>query len=104
MIASSSRPIGGVFEGVFTMKKIVTFAALAGGALVLAACGGKTEEAPVAEPAAEETVAADAMMADDAMAEDAAAAAAAEGTDPNGNPIGPAADAATAAEAAPAAE
>lgn len=104
MIASSSRPIGGVFEGVFTMKKIVTFAALAGGALVLAACGGKTEEAPAAEPAAEETVAADAMMADDAMAEDAAAAAAAEGTDPNGNPIGPAADAATAAEAAPAAE
>lgn len=103
MIASSSRPIGGVFEGVFTMKKIVTFAALAGGALVLAACGGKTEEAPVAEPAAEETVAADAMMADDAMAEDAAAAAA-EGTDPNGNPIGPAADAATSAEAAPAAE
>lgn len=65
------------------MKKIVTFAAVAAGALALSACGGKTEEAPEAEP----TV--------DAMAEETPAAdpaeAAAEGLDPTGNPIPPAA-------------
>lgn len=103
MIAIWPRPRRGVFEGVLTMKKIVTFAALAGGALVLAACGGKTEEAPAAEPTAAETVPAeaDAMMTDDAAAE-AAAASAAEGTDTNSNPIRPAA--APSAGAAPAAE
>jgi len=76
------------------MKKIVTFAALAGGALVLAACGGKKEEAPAAEPTATE------MMAP------AEATPATEELDPTGNPIGPdsASDAAMAPEEAPAAE
>lgn len=59
------------------MKKIVTFAALAGGALVLAACGGEAGEAPAAEPTATE------MMAP------ADATPAAEELDPTGNPIGP---------------
>lgn len=59
------------------MKKIVTFGVLAGSALVLAACGGKTEEAPAAEPTATE------MMAP------AAETPAAEELDPTSNPIGP---------------
>jgi hypothetical protein len=69
------------------MMKIVTFAALAGGALVLSACGGKTEEAPAAEPTAAE------MMA---PAEETPAAE--DALDPTGNPIGP--DDAMGAEAA----
>jgi len=69
------------------MKKIVTFAVAAGAALVLSACGGKTEEAPAAEPTAEEMMApADATPAADAT--DAAETAAA-GQDGTGNPIGP---------------
>lgn len=98
MIAPRLRPFWGVFEGVLNMKKIVTFAMVAGGALALAACGGKTEEAPVAEATAEPE-----MMAPAAEATDEAAAAA-EGLDPTGNPIGPAADAPAAGEEAPAAE
>jgi hypothetical protein len=65
------------------MKKIVTFAAVAGGALVLAACGGKTEEAPAAEPTATE------MMAPAEETPMADATAATEELDPTGNPIGP---------------
>jgi len=65
------------------MKKIATFAVLAGGALVLAACGGKTEEAPAAEPTATEMMA----PADEAPMADATAAT--EELDPTGNPIGP---------------
>lgn len=76
------------------MKTILTFAALAGGALVLAACEAKTEEAPAAEPTAAE------MMA---PAEETPAAE--DALDPTGNPIGPDAPAAEAATAdAPAAE
>lgn len=75
------------------MKKIVTFAALAGAALTLAACGGKEAEAPAAEPTAEPE-----MMAPEAESTEAAAAAAA-GTDPTGNPIGPAAAETAAASA-----
>lgn len=71
------------------MKKIVTFAGLAGAALVLSACGGKTEEAPAAEPTAEEMMApAEETPAADATDE---AAMAAEGQDGTANPIGPAA-------------
>ncbi len=69
------------------MKTILTFAALAGGALVLAACGGQAEESPAAEPTADE------MMA---PAEETPAAE--DALDPTGNPIGP--DAPVAAEAA----
>jgi hypothetical protein len=76
------------------MKKIVTFAAVAAGALALSACGGKTEEAPAAEPTAET----EAM----APAEETPAAEATDSLDPTGNPIPPAA--AAGAEAAPAAE
>jgi hypothetical protein len=68
------------------MKKLVTFAVVAGAALALSACGGKTEEAPVAEPTAEEMMA----PAETPMAEATdEAAMAAEGQDPTGNPIGP---------------
>lgn len=78
------------------MKKIVTFAGLAGAALALSACGGKTEEAPAAEPTAEE------MMAptdETPMAEATdEAAMAAEGQDGTANPIGPAAAAPEAEE------
>lgn len=73
------------------MKKIVTFAAAAGAALVLSACGGKTEEAPVAEPTAEEMMTSEetpVAEATDAMADEAAMAA--EGQDGTSNPIGPA--------------
>ncbi len=81
------------------MKKIVTFGFVAATALTLAACGGKTEEAPAAEPTAEATEAApDAMASEDAAALEEAAAAA-EGTDTNSNPVPPAA---AGAEAAPA--
>ena len=78
------------------MKKIVTFAVVAGAALSLAACGGKTEEAP----AAEETAATEEMApaAEEPMA--AATPAEDEAIDPTGNPIRPAA----AATEAPAAE
>lgn len=68
------------------MKKIVTFAALAGAALVLSACGKKEEEAPVAEPTAEEMMAPVETPAADATDE---AAAAAEGQEGTANPIGP---------------
>lgn len=71
------------------MKKIITFAALAGSALVLTACGGKAEEAPAAE-------ATDAEMM--APVEETPAA---EELDPTGNPIGPDA---SVADTAPAAE
>lgn len=69
------------------MKTIVTFAALAGATLALSACGGKTEEAPAAEPTAEEMMA----PADETPAADATdpAVTAAEGQDGTGNPIGP---------------
>jgi PBP1b-binding outer membrane lipoprotein LpoB len=73
------------------MKKIVTFAVLAGGALVLAACGGKTEEAPAAEPtAAEPEMMAPAADASPVAEATDAAEAAADGMDPTNNPIGPA--------------
>lgn len=85
------------------MKKIVTFAAVAAGALALSACGGKTEEAPEAEPTVD-------AMAEETPAVDPAEAAA-EGLDPTGNPIPPAAsdnpippEGEAGAEAAPAAE
>jgi hypothetical protein len=78
------------------MKTIVTFAGLAAGALALSACGGKTEEAPVAEPTAEEMMApADATPAADATDP---AETAAEGQDGTGNPIGPGKAAPEAAE------
>lgn len=91
MIAPKPRPMGGAQEGLDTMKKIVTFAAVAGSALLLAACGGKTEEAPAAEPVAEETV--DAMApAEETPAAETPAVAAEEDVDPTNNPIPPAAE------------
>ena len=72
------------------MKKIVTFAVIAGAALALSACGKKAEEAPAAEPTAEEMMApAETPMAEatDAMADEAAMAA--EGQEGTANPIGP---------------
>jgi PBP1b-binding outer membrane lipoprotein LpoB len=93
MIAIDSL-IGGDL-GVFSMKKIVTFAAVAVGALALTACGSKTEEAP-AEPAETE------MMAPAEAPVDPAAAAA-EGVDPTSNPIRPA-QSVDSAEMAPVAE
>lgn len=89
------------------MKKIVTVAVMASGALALAACGPKKEEAP-AEPMATETMA----PAEPTDAATDAAATAAEELDPTGNPIGPGAGApagapaadAAAAEATPTAE
>jgi hypothetical protein len=73
------------------MRKILTCAALAAGALTLSACGEKAEEAPAAEPTAE-------MMApvEETPAVDPAEAAA-EGSEPTNNPIPP-----SAGEAAPA--
>jgi ABC-type glycerol-3-phosphate transport system substrate-binding protein len=68
------------------MKKIMTFAVVAGAALALSACGGKTEEAPAAEPTAEEMMMPEATPAADATDD---AAAAAEGQEGTGNPIGP---------------
>lgn len=70
------------------MKKIMTFAVVAGAALALSACGGKTEEAPAAEPTAEEMMMPDATETPAAEATDEAAAAA-EGQEGTGNPIGP---------------
>lgn len=84
--------VNGHNKGVTRMKKIMTFAVLAGGALALAACSGETAKAP-AEPAATEAAA----PVEEAPVDEAAAAA--EGLDPTGNPINPAA-AAPAAEAA----
>jgi hypothetical protein len=67
--------------GVISMKKILTFAVVAGGALALAACSGETAKAPE-EPAATEAAApvAEAPAAVEATAE--------EELDPTGNPIG----------------
>lgn len=89
--------------GVNDMKKIVTFAAVVGGALALAACGAKKEEAPA------EAAATEAAPAEEAPAATDEAAAAADGLDPTGNPIGmdkPAAgaDSMSADSEAPAAE
>lgn len=79
------------------MKKILTFAVVAGAALSLAACGGKTEEAPAAEETATTEMApvAEEPMADATPADEGA-------IDPTSNPIRPAAPADGAA--APAAE
>ena len=74
------------------MKTIMKFAVVAGTALALAACGGKTEEAPAAEATAAEP---------EMMAPADAATPAEEELDPTGNPIGmgaPAAEATVAAE------
>lgn len=68
------------------MKKIMTFAALAGAALALSACGKKEEAAPAAEPTAEEMMAP--AETPDADATDDAAMAA-EGQEGTANPIGP---------------
>ncbi len=82
------------------MKKLMTFAMAAGAALALTACGPKEEAAPAEEPAATETAPADdAMSAEDAAALDGATTSA-EGTDPNNNPVGPAAAEEPAAPAA----
>jgi ABC-type glycerol-3-phosphate transport system substrate-binding protein len=71
------------------MKKILTFAMVAGGALVLSACGGKTEEAPAAEPTADEMMApAETPAAEEPVATDTPAAT--EEVDPTSNPIPPA--------------
>jgi hypothetical protein len=70
------------------MKKIMTFAVVAGAALALSACGGKTEEAPAAEPTDEEMMMPEITETPAAEATDAAAAAAA-GQEGTGNPIGP---------------
>jgi uncharacterized lipoprotein YbaY len=78
------------------MKKIMTVAVMASGALALAACGAKKEEAP-AEPAETEMMA----PAEESPAATDEAAAASEDVDPTGNPIGmdePAAAEAPAAE------
>ena len=93
MIALTTRPARARFEGVCTMKTIVTFAGLAAAALALSACG-KKEEAPAAEPtAAEPEVMAAETPPADAMAPEAGAAApsaeSVEGVDPTNNPIGP---------------
>lgn len=87
--------MGGVHEGDTTMKKIVTFAMVAGCALALTACGKKEEApAPEATPTAEE------MMAPAATDTPAAE----ETLDPTGNPIRPAAAGAAGAETPAAAE
>jgi predicted flap endonuclease-1-like 5' DNA nuclease len=67
------------------MKKIVTFAALASGALALAACSGETAKKTAEEPAAAEAAPAEAEAAPAAAAADPAAE---EELDPTGNPIG----------------
>lgn len=76
------------------MKKILIFAAAVSGALALTACGSKTEEAPM-EPAETEMMA----PAEEPTAESTDEAAAAEGLDPTGNPIRPAAGDTAPAEA-----
>ena len=78
----------GATLGVIRMKKIMTFAVLAGSVAALAACSGETAKAPE-EPAATEAAA----PAEAAPAATDEAAAAAEGLDPTGNPINPAAGA-----------
>jgi hypothetical protein len=86
--------------GVPIMKKIITIAAMACGAMALTACSGETAKAPE-EPAAAEAAA----PAEEAPA--AAAATAEEELDPTGNPIGmdkPAEPADAMAAEAPAAE
>lgn len=74
------------------MRKLVMVAAASGLALLLGACGGKTEEAAPAEAPAEEMApaeeAAPAEGTEAMSPEDAAAAEAAKGVDPNNNPIG----------------
>ncbi|WP_066531410.1 hypothetical protein [Erythrobacter sp. CCH5-A1] len=70
------------------MKKIMTFAVAAGAALALSACGGQKEEAPAAEPTAEEMMMPEVTETPAAEATDEAAAAA-EGQEGTGNPIGP---------------
>ena len=88
------------------MKTRVTFAALAAGAFALSSCGGKTEEAPAAEPTAAEPEAMTAEAPAETPGVDPAETAA-DGNDPTNNPIRPSAagEAAPAAgEAAPAAE
>lgn len=77
------------------MKKLVTFAVASGAALLLMACGNKTEEAPAEAPAEEMAPAEDAAPAEGAEAapaemspDDKAAAEGAEGVDPNNNPVG----------------
>ena len=81
--------------GVISMKKIVTFAAVAVGALALTACDNKAKEV-AAEPAETEAVAPAEAAVDPAEA-------AAEGVDETGNPIRPA-EAVDGAEVAPAVE
>lgn len=72
------------------MKKILTCAALAAGALALTACGEKKEEeAPAAEPTAAETMAPETPMAGETPVDPAEAAAA--GNTPTNNPVPPAA-------------
>ncbi len=84
MIPLSPRPMGGEHEGDTAMKKIVTFAMVAGCALALTACGAKQEEAPAADATADTE-----MMAPAATETPAAS----ETLDPTGNPIRPAAGA-----------
>jgi len=79
------------------MKKIMTFAVLAGSALALAACSGETAKTTEARAAAEAAAPAEATPA---PVDEAAMAA--EDLDPTGNPIRPVQ--APAAEATPAAE
>lgn len=67
------------------MKTIVTFAVATGCALALAACGGKTSDAPAAEPTAAEPELMAPMATPSAGTE--------EEVDPTGNPIGPGAPA-----------
>lgn len=62
------------------MKTIVTFAVAAGSALALAACGGKTAEAPAPEPTAAEPEMMAPMATPSIGTEDE--------VDPTGNPIG----------------
>lgn len=83
MIALCARPMGGAYEGDTAMKKIVTFAMVAGCALALTACGAKKEEAPAADATADTEM----------MAPATDAPAAEETLDPTSNPIRPAANA-----------
>lgn len=83
------------------MKKLVTFAVASGAALLLMACGNKTEEAPAEAPAEEMAPTEEMAPAEDAAPaegaeaapaemspDDKAAAEGAEGVDPNNNPVG----------------
>ncbi len=73
------------------MNKMITFAVIAGGALTLAACGGNTQETPAEATDTEMAPVEEAPVGETPATDEAAAAA--EGIDPNGNPIGPAAEA-----------